>query len=285
MKDSKGLFEDFLAKITLSDDEDEISAVAFMVFENVLGISRMDILRAKSVEPSSDQLSRLEKIAERINQHEPIQYILGEADFFGRKFRVNSAVLIPRPETEELVREVKNFIGRTSAAGNMMDIGTGSGCIAVTLSLEFPHARVYASDVSREALTVAEENSKRLGAKVLFIHHDILLSSIATDDLDIVVSNPPYVTKLEKGQMAANVTRFEPHSALFVPDNDPLIFYKAIASKAYAALKTGGLLAVEINEKFGRDVAQIFFDAGFHDIGVVKDISGKERIVRAIKLG
>jgi release factor glutamine methyltransferase len=279
MKNSKILFQDFINRITVPEDREEILGIAYLVFESVLGTTRTDILAGKPVVGSVSQLSELEKIITRVNQHEPIQYVLGEAHFFGRKFKVNRHVLIPRPETEELVREVKDFLKTKKKSARVLDIGTGSGCIAVTLALEFPDALVFATDKSPEALAVAEENSEILRGRVSFFKHDILQSPLPLSDLDVVVSNPPYITKHEVTNMKSNVVQFEPHMALFVPDDDPLIFYKMITSKAYDGLNKDGALTVEVNEKFGREVCQIFFEAGFRDIRVVKDISGKDRIV------
>jgi release factor glutamine methyltransferase len=193
---------------------------------------------------------------------------------------VNSAVLIPRPETEELISELKSIL-RYSAS--ILDIGTGSGCISITLALELRGSKVFATDVSDQALSLSKENNTRLGATVQFLKHDILHEEIPFSGLDVIVSNPPYIVFSEKEQMQPNVVNFEPHLALFVPENDPLIFYKKIASKAYAALKAGGLLCVEINERFGGEVAKLFLDSGFEEIKIIRDLSGKERIVRGKK--
>jgi release factor glutamine methyltransferase len=281
MNNSKILFQDFVRQITLKESAEEISGMAYLVFEHVFGISKTDVLSEKLIPTSQADLQRLVETVKRINQHEPVQYILGEAEFFGRRFKVNPAVLIPRPETEELICEVKSIVRHEAS---MLDIGTGSGCIAITLALEVPGSKVFATDVSDRALLVSGENSARLGAAVKFLKHDILRERIPFDNLDVVVSNPPYITFDEKEQMRPNVVDFEPHLALFVPENDPLIFYKAITSKAFAALKGGGLLCVEINERFGRDVAKLFFDSGFEKIEIIRDLSGKERMVRGVKI-
>jgi release factor glutamine methyltransferase len=280
MNNSKTLFQDFLSQITLNEDKAEIISLAHLVFDRVLGISKTDLLSQKHIQATTNDLEKLDTIVKRINQHEPIQYILGEADFFGRRFKVNASVLIPRPETEELVREVKNF---SHPAAVILDIGTGSGCIPITLALEISGAKVSATDVSDKALMVAKENAKNLGAAVHFLQHNILTEEIPFRDLDIVVSNPPYIALSEKESMAPNVKDFEPHLALFVSENDPLLFYRVIAAKAQAALKSGGLLCVEINERFGERVKELFQDEGFGEVTVIRDLSGKERIVRGIK--
>jgi release factor glutamine methyltransferase len=280
MNNSKLLLQDFVRQVTLNESAEEISGMACLVFEHLFGISKTDVLAERPIRTSLPDLQRLKEIAERINQHEPVQYIVGEAEFFTRKFKVNSHVLIPRPETEELIGEVKSMV---RGAASILDIGTGSGCISITLALEIAGSKVFATDVSEPALTLSEENNTRLGANVQFLKHDVLLEEIPFNDLDIIVSNPPYIVFSEKEQMRPNVVDFEPHLALFVPENDPLIFYKAIASKANTALKAGGLLCVEINERFGPEVAKLFSDSGFEEIKIIRDLSGKERIVRGKK--
>lgn len=281
MKNSKTLFNDFVKQITLNESAEEISSIAYLVFENVLRLTRTEIFSGKNIEASQADQVRLLKIANRINQHEPIQYVLGEADFFRRKFFVSNAVLIPRPETEELVRLIIDHSERKNGL-RILDIGTGSGCIPITLSLEIAGAEVYATDVSTEALTVAERNAKQNNARVKFIHHDILKDSIPVEGLDVIVSNPPYIAKSEMQEMRSNVVDFEPHLALFVPNDDPLLFYKAIVSKSRSALNRSGMLAFEINEKHGKEVADLFSASGFKDVKIHKDLSGKDRMVTGI---
>jgi release factor glutamine methyltransferase len=281
MKNSKTLFNDFVKQITLNESAEEISSMAYLVFENVFGLKRTDVLSGKTIDLLSSDENKLLAIADRINQHEPIQYILGEADFFGRKFLVNTSVLIPRPETEELVRLIIDYSKKKNIL-KILDIGTGSGCIPVTLALEIPGSEVYATDVSKEALAVAEQNAKRNGTRVKFIYSDILRESIPVEGLDIIVSNPPYIAKREMQDMRQNVIDFEPHLALFVPNDDPLLFYRRIISKSRSVLNKEGLLAFEINERFGKDVADLFLTSGFKEVQVVKDLSGKDRIAKGI---
>lgn len=280
MNNSKTLFQDFVKRISLTLDNDEVTRMAYMVFHYLFGISSTGILAEKQVNFSESDKGRLSEIASRINANEPIQYILGEAEFFGRTFKVNRSVLIPRPETEELVREVKHAV---KGDVSILDIGTGSGCIPITLAFEIPDSKIFATDISNEALTLANENAQRLKAKVDFFKHDILKEDLKLGDLDIIVSNPPYIALSEKNTLQPNVVNFEPHLALFAPENDPLLFYRVIAGKARHALKTGGMLCVEINERFGDEVKQLFFDHGFKEAAVVKDISGKDRIVKGVK--
>jgi release factor glutamine methyltransferase len=226
----------------------------------------------------------LKDAVKRINDHEPVQYVFGETEFFGRTFKVNPSVLIPRPETEELVSLVKDhFNERNIAAPRILDIGTGSGCISVTLALEFPAATLFASDVSKEALDTAAQNAATLKASVNFFNSDILTNEVPLKELDAIVSNPPYIPLSERGAMKNNVTRFEPSLALFVSDDDPMIFYKAISIKAFGVLRPGGLIALEINERLGSDVVSVLTQAGFHSVQTVKDLFRKERIVKGLR--
>ena len=291
MKNSKALFHDLVEQITLKEDQDEIQGIAFLVLENILGLSRADVLSEKQVS-MTDIEGRLSEIIKRINQHEPIQYIFGEAYFFGRKFKVNPSVLIPRPETEELVQVIISEMKERSAQMKVgkdeklriLDIGTGSGCIPISLALEITNAEVFAVDISEEALKVAEQNARHLHADVQFTRMDILKDDIPFHNLDIVVSNPPYIAVSEMKSMRNNVIDYEPHLALFVEESDPLIFYKMIATKLKSVLKSGGLLAVEINERFGKEVADVLKKNDFHSVEIIKDIAGKERIVKGIYL-
>jgi release factor glutamine methyltransferase len=280
MNNSKLLFQDFIKAITLPESREEISGIAYLVFEDLFGLSKTQILTEKNITISSSDQARLTAIIARINQHEPVQYILGGAEFFGRRFKVNPAVLIPRPETEELVRTVLDSKPAAGRSLKILDIGTGSGCIPVTLALEMDGAEVFATDISPEALTVAKENATKLNARVTFLEHDILREEIAIGNLDVVVSNPPYILPREQKDMKKNVVDHEPHLALFTPENDPLIFYRSIAGKAKAVLKKGGLLCVEINEQYGDAVRELFSAAGYDPVQIVRDLSGKNRIVK-----
>ncbi|MEO7988022.1 MAG: peptide chain release factor N(5)-glutamine methyltransferase [Chryseolinea sp.] len=288
MKNSKALFQDLVKQITLNEDQDEIHSMAYEILQNLLELSRTDILSEKQID-TSKIVTKLSDVVRRVNQHEPVQYILGEAYFFGRKFIVNPSVLIPRPETEELVRliisEMKDRSIQLKGIDfkiKILDIGTGSGCIPVSLALEITHSEVYAIDISEDALHVAKQNATNLNAEVQFSRLDILNDEIPFQNLDVVVSNPPYIALSEKKDMGNNVVDHEPHLALFVEDDDTLIFYNAIASKSKKVLKSGGLLAVEINERFGKEVADLFKHNNFQEIEVIKDLSGKDRIVKGI---
>ena len=284
MTNSKTMLHDFVRRITLRDDPDEIQGIAYQVFEHLFRLSRTEMVMGKEIVPTAAEEDRLAEIAARINRHEPVQYVLGEAYFFGRKFAVSNAVLIPRPETEELVQVVLHHpLAGGPGALSILDIGTGSGCIAATLALELRPAKVYATDVSPPALQVAAQNANTLQAPVSFLPHNILTEPLPFANLSAVVSNPPYITAREQASMRANVLDYEPHLALFVPDDDPLLFYRAIADRAFPALISKGLLAVEINEQYAVDVEDAFKAAGFSNMKTVRDIPGKDRIVMAVK--
>ena len=284
MTNSKVLFLDLVSRINLKAQQEEIRSMAYIVLEELFAVSKTEILLGREVEVTDTQIKLLEDIIGRINTAEPIQHILSITEFYGRKFYVDNKVLIPRPETEELVSHVINHIrGRTdNQATRVLDIGTGSGCIPVTLSLEIPGTETFASDISDAALDVARRNSNKWNARVEFVKHDILNEAIPIHDLDVVVSNPPYIARSELKGMDKNVIDFEPHLALFVPDEDPFIFYRNIAAKAKVVLRTNGLLEVEINARFGKEVASVFSAHGYLDIQVIRDVSGNERFVRGI---
>jgi release factor glutamine methyltransferase len=313
MKNSKALFRYFVSRIP-SEDAEEANAMAYIVLEHLFSISRTDVLADKPVTVSPGMEEKMETILNRLRAGEPLQYVLGETEFYGRRFRVRPGVLIPRPETEELVRLVVGEVGARSqesgvrsqepGAGSLdstgsseesgvgrwkfgaplrvLDIGTGTGCIPVSLFLEIGGVEVYAVDVSEVAIAVARENAALLDARVEVVQLDILKDVLPWEKLDVIVSNPPYIPWSEKAEMRRNVTDFEPALALFVPEDDPLIFYKAIARQASRALRRSGLLAVEINERFGEGVASIFREEGFREVMIINDIFGKERIVKGV---
>lgn len=282
MMNSKILFKELLSSLTLPESRDEVRSIAYQVLEKLLGITQTDVIAEKSVEVPPTIKKQLREYADRINSHEPLQYVLGECYFFGRLFKVNPAVLIPRPETEELVRVILKAIPHETKELRILDIGTGSGCIAVTLAKEIAGAEVFATDVSQEALQVAEENAARLGANVKFILNDILTEEIPVNDLSVIVSNPPYIMEMERSQMKDNVVKYEPGLALFVPQNDPVLFHSLIARKATSAFNDQGFLVFEINEKLGDDVTQVLKQNSYTQIHVIKDLSGKERIATGV---
>lgn len=282
MKNSKEIFRDLQKQITLHEDSSEIKSILFLVLESVLGLSQSDIASDRPVLVSELHQKKINEVISRINAEEPVQYILGSTYFYGRKFNVNPAVLIPRSETEILIEEVLKEIDPFSP-GTILDIGTGSGCIAITLAKELPSKRVLAIDVSEGALKTAGENAQQLGASVEFYKVNVLTDHLPASQLEVLVSNPPYVTDSESYTMKKNVLDYEPHLALFVPDHDPFVFYTTIARKGFAALTDSGKVFVEINERYGDEVSDIFKDAGFNTIRMVKDLQGKNRIVSASK--
>ena len=258
---------------------DEISSLTRLILEKEFAIPFADILACKFNHLSDAEMQKLTEIVGKLKNSEPIQYILGETDFFGLAFYVNGSVLIPRPETEELVQWVLESAENKPI--KILDIGTGSGCIAVTLAKKLPSAEVHAWDISEDALEVARKNAERNGVKLIFVKRDMLLEPVSDEKFDIIVSNPPYVTEVEKTEMQENVLNFEPHLALFVPDDNALVFYEKIADFALTNLNKGGQLFFEINRAKGADIARLLEEKGFKNIELRKDISGNERMVMA----
>ena len=265
-------------------DEGEAKAIARMTYEERFGLTLSDIYLGKDTQLSADCQAELEEIAKRLLQGEPIQYVLGHADFCGRTFLVNEHVLIPRPETEELCQWI--FTQKEpSLLCKILDIGTGSGCIAITLAAEMPQAEVTAWDISPDALEVARENARLNNVHVSFEQVDALNSqfSILNSQFDLIVSNPPYICNKEREAMEPNVLEHEPHTALFVPDDDPLLFYRAIAQYGHTALKDGGWLYFEINPLYAKDICNMLGAMSYHDIETKTDQYGKQRMIRAMK--
>ncbi len=283
MQSSKQLYDKLLQQITAYETQ-EAKEIVFWLMEFYLGLRKIDILSDKTFNKTIDWSN----IIKRLNTNEPIQYILGETEFYGRRFLVNDSVLIPRPETEELVKYIvdkqKNQFPVTNNHLQILDIGTGSGCIAISLAKELPNFKVTAYDISEKALETAKRNAELNKADVTFEKVDILNPSftIHHSPFTIIVSNPPYVTKQEIGRMQKNVLDFEPHLALFVEDSEPLIFYEAIANFAFNNLTDNGLVAVEINEALGEETAEVFRRKGFSEVEIIKDIHQKDRFVSAV---
>ena len=274
----QGLFQEYSNKIQKLYPKQEAESLVLWLFESYLGKKRMDILKNETLE---NLPSGLTIAVENLLMGMPIQYILGKGPFYGREFVVSPAVLIPRNETEELVHLI---IKENPKEGlHILDIGTGSGCIPVTLALEMKMPTVFGIDISEEALDIAKENADLLQSKVDFIQSDILKEELPFEDLDIIVSNPPYVRHSEKNLMHTNVLAYEPHLALFVYDEDPLLFYRIISQKALKTLKSGGKLYFEINEAFGKETKELMERTGFLDVEIFEDLNGRQRMVRGIK--
>jgi release factor glutamine methyltransferase len=283
MKNCKALFQEIISGIKLSETKAEIESIAYVLLADHFLISQTQVLANDAIPWSDAEQMKLMNALERINAGEPVQYISGKAFFFGRSFLVDPAVLIPRPETEELVEEVIRFARQNGTQQRILDIGTGSGCIPVTLATEIPTATVMATDISDKALAVARQNVLKHEVQVQLLLHNIIAQPIPFKNLSVVISNPPYITISEKNSLRKNVVEFEPHVALFVDDDDPLLFYRVITREAKEALNKGGLLAFEINERYGPQVVSLLKETGFCDVQLIVDISGKPRIVKGIK--
>lgn len=258
--------------------EGEAQAIARLIYEVRYGLTLSDLLMGRDSNVPQDEL---EQIAIRLERQEPVQYILGQAEFCGRMFVVNKHVLIPRPETAELCQWII-----AADATNILDIGTGSGCIAITLALDIPNSQVTAWDISADALAVARENARRHNVHVSFEQVDALhlTSDICHQTsvvFDLIVSNPPYICNKERETMEANVLEHEPHTALFVPNDDPLLFYRAIAQYGQTALKEGGWLYFEINPLYAESLQDMLSKMSYHDITLNNDQYGKQRMIRA----
>lgn len=281
MATARPLYQQLSRNITAYAPE-EAREMAFMLLDHYFGLRKTDVLADKPLPPNRTEPDWF-RILERLNRQEPIQHVIGTTIFCGLEFEVSPEVLIPRPETEDLVRLIMHdFADREDRPVEVLDIGTGSGCLAVTLARFLPSAAVTGWDVSEGALSMARRNAENLGADVTFAIQDILnVPERYTNRYDCIVSNPPYVTRSEAAQMDRNVLDYEPDLALFVDDADPLIFYKAVANFAATHLTAGGACYVEINERFGDATRQVFSERGFSTVQIYKDIHGKDRSVRA----
>ena len=286
-------YRELITQLTPLRGAGEARAIARLVMEERFGLSQVDLLLGKDTTLSADDRKDFEKIALRLLRGEPVQYVLGFADFCGHRFRVTNDVLIPRPETEELVRwAIEEFAGddspkRTEQRGSILDLCTGSGCIATSLALAFPQAHVVGVDISERALAVARENAASLSATNIEFFKQDVLQSPPSDSLSpyapysIITANPPYVRASESESMESTVVEHEPHLALFVPDEDPLRFYRAIAGIASNLLASGGRLFVEMNAALFEETRQLFLSCGFIDISLRNDQFGRPRMLRA----
>ena len=279
-------YQEFWQSLTPLYDAGEAQAIVRTVLDVEYGMTLTDIICGKVNELSSDEERILEEIIARLQNGEPVQYVLGEADFAGRTFHVEPGVLIPRPETAELCQWIEEDVSSLEAdeRKQILDICTGSGCIAITLGLNIPNSEVTGWDISEDALRIAQGNVEMLKARNVRIEYqNALMLPKTAETADIIVSNPPYICEKEKADMEKNVLEHEPSIALFVPDEDPLKFYRAIAEYASSALKPEGALYFEINPIYEKETREMLEELGFKDIETKEDAFGKKRMMKAMK--
>jgi release factor glutamine methyltransferase len=282
IKDYRANFLNALSQIY---DEKEAESLFYLTLEDFRNLKRVDLVVNPGVVIPEDEIPQWEFVLAQLKKEIPIQYILGKAHFFGMEFEVNDNVLIPRPETEELVEWIISDHKKSQKSQDVkvLDIGTGSGCIAIALAKNLPNAKVSAIDVSKGALAMAEKNARTNRADVRFIHKDILKTEGLDETFDIIVSNPPYVRHLEKKEIKKNVLNNEPHLALFVDDQDALLFYRKIAALAKNYLSENGKLFLEINQYLGKETMDLLEQTGFSHLELRKDIYGNDRMILAVR--
>lgn len=262
--------------------KNEIDQLFYITIQFYLGLTKLDLLNKPDTTISESELLKLHFVLKELITYKPIQYILGECNFYGLNFKVNEAVLIPRPETEELVDLALKIVDSRDTV-QVLDLCTGSGCIPITIKNRLKNSDVYGTDVSKPALDLARENAHLLNCKVTFIEQDLIQEGIqipGVKHFDLITSNPPYILEKEAGTMHKNVIDFEPKIALFVPDMDPLLFYRKIAEKAKSYLKPDGAVLVEINEAYASETVVLFEQNGWKNIKIHQDLQGKDRIVQ-----
>jgi len=286
----KTILDDFHSDLDDNYGKDEVNSFFGLLIERYLGIKRIKLVLKPEYAITNEQEQLFSHVLIELKNNKPLQYIIGETEFYGLPFKVNEHTLIPRPETEELVSFILDDVTSSAVEKSLkiLDIGTGTGCIAISLAKNLQDSNVHALDVSEEALKVANQNAELNGVEVEFMHDSILnprhaeLVS-ASHNLDVIVSNPPYVRNSEKIEIKPNVLDNEPHLALFVDDENPLQFYKAICEFAQYNLKTKGALYFEINEYLGNEMIQLLEEFGFKSIELKKDMFGKYRMIKGIK--
>lgn len=258
----------------------EIRSFSTLILEEITGFNRTEIILNKNTKFSDEQVLLVQSFVEKLKTYMPIQYVLGKTEFYGLQFSIRAGALIPRPETEELVEWIQQSID-PGQHFSFLDIGTGSGCIVLSVKSIFPHAQVSATDISQQALDLAKLNANQLKLDVNFFQHDILTSPLEPEAWDVIVSNPPYIPQLEMTEILPNVLDHEPHLALFVPNNDPLLFYRTIAERALKSLKKGGKLFFETHKDYGQACVQMLQQKGYVQVELKKDISGNDRMIKA----
>ena len=269
----------FINQVAPFFDETEAESFFYIILENWHHLKRIDLALQPDLEMSNIDLQKWNDIVIELKTQKPIQYILGETFFYDLRFQVDENTLIPRPETEELVALILASNKETNKKIKVLDIGTGSGCIAISLAKNLPNAQVFALDVSEKAIEVAQKNAKYNDVSITFLHQNILETDDLNQQFDIIVSNPPYVRNLEKSEINKNVLDYEPHLALFVEDNDALIFYKKIAQLAKKNLNQNGQLFFEINQYLAKETVELIKDLGFKNIKLHQDIYGNDRMI------
>lgn len=282
IKTFKTVFQNELASLY---DEMEIDSFFYIILENLHGLKRIDLALNPETVLDGTHLKQWKSMVSDLKLEKPIQYILGETEFYGLRFEVNENTLIPRPETEELVELIiSNYqITKLPNPIKIVDIGTGSGCIAISLAKNLPNTEVFAIDISDKALATAKKNAEINEVNVNFLLKNILETDDLEEQFDIIVSNPPYVRNLEKAEIKPNVLEYEPHLALFVEDDDALLFYRKIAQLAKKNLNLNGKLYFEINQYLGKETVQLLVDLSFGDVQLFKDIYGNDRMISALK--
>ena len=275
----------FIQELTPIFDAGEAESFFYLILEDKQQLKRIDLALQPDLTLSEDEIKVWNAILEQLKQEVPVQYLLEKTSFYGLDFEVNPAVLIPRPETEELVDWIikSNLKEHNSKSLKILDIGTGSGCIAISLAKNIPNAQVFAIDVSEKALATAQKNAEVNKVKVTFLNKNILETADLEQQFDIIVSNPPYVRNLEKEEISKNVLDNEPHLALFVEDNDALIFYKKIAELAQKNLSENGQLFFEINQYLGQEMIELLEKMNFKNIELRKDIYGNDRMTQSTR--
>ena len=273
----------FIQELSSIYEEGEAESFFYLILEAKHQLKRIDLALQPDLTFSKAELVVWNSILEDLKKEIPIQYLLGKTNFYGLDFEVNENVLIPRPETEELVEWILEDCGKidTTSECSILDIGTGSGCIPISLKKQLPQAKVSAIDVSEKALEVAKGNAKLNGVEVNFILQNILETANLLESYDVIVSNPPYVRNLEKQEIKNNVLEYEPHLALFVADDDALIFYRKIGALALKSLRPNGKLFFEINQYLGKETVDLLKDLGFQNVELRKDIYGNDRMILA----
>lgn len=259
----------------------EASAIAKAILTDVFQLSTTDLYASKDMNFSTNQAEKLEVIITRLRANEPLQYILGNCYFCGLDFHIEPGVLIPRPETAELVEWIISDRKSNDSPIRILDIGTGSGCISISLAKNLPQSEVHAWDISEDAIRIASDNANRLDANVRFRQTDVLGQVPTNTMMNVIVSNPPYITEAERTDMDANVTDWEPDTALFVPDNAPLLFYERITDIGKQILTPDGTLYFEINQRFGTETVDMLRKKGYRNVELRKDLSGNDRMIKA----